>query len=63
MYLKLETWDYTLLRSAYFTIFTEISVKNVGQIDLNLRMKSLNCFREEIFLASDKSLFHSLGPV
>ena len=27
--------DYTyLLQSAYFTIFTEISVKNVGQIGL-----------------------------
>ena len=29
---------------------------------LALRMKSLNCFRDEIFLASDESLFHSLGP-
>ena len=26
-----------------------------------LRMKSLNCFRDEIFLVSDKSLFHGLG--
>ena len=26
--------NYTLLRSAYFTIFTEISVKNGGQIGL-----------------------------
>ena len=26
-----------------------------------LRMKSLNCFRDGIFLASDESLFHSLG--
>ena len=26
-----------------------------------LRMKSLNCFRDEIFLATDESLFHSLS--
>lgn len=28
-----------------------------------LRMKNLNCFRVKIFLASDETLFHSLGPV
>ena len=27
-----------------------------------LRMKSLNCFSDEIFLTSDESFFHSLGP-
>ena len=28
-----------------------------------LRMSSLNFFRDEIFLATDESVFYSLGPV